>query len=479
MTTDADLLARYANEQAQDAFAEFVGRNIGLVYAAALRRLGGHPELAEEVAQKVFTDASRKAGALARHPAVTGWLYQTTRYAATDALRSEIRRSRLAATLASMHDDASSQEPDPDWEKLRPVLDEVMDELGDRERELILLRYFQGLSHAQVGEQLGLSENAARKRADRALDSLRTKLTKRGIPSTAAALGVMLSGLPLCAAPKGIAATVTSIALATPPASGLTGLLLLATMSKVTTPIIVAAVTAGLTTLAWSASHQDLAPEIAKQQAEYRQLKEATAQGASAQTVASVAADYERNASAIADALGKHNQAGSQSAAQAGTGTAQPSASLSPHGYANQGRSSAVDAVFTFAWACDVCDPQVLGEMVYLDAETRAHALKVLATMPETVRAKYPTAEAFYGFLLAAACVEAPPPSAELARHLMNVVELGEGRIATRRTGSTANHHEFQQTTDGWKYVLPDVAIESLPQLLNSPVLNKLGDTSR
>jgi len=472
MPTDADLLQRYANEQAQDAFAEFVSRNVGLVFSAALRRTGGHPELAEEIAQKVFTDASRKAAALARHPAITGWLYQSTRYAATDALRSELRRRKLATSLASMHDDVSAQDPSPDWDKLRPILDEVMDELGDRDRELLLLRYFQGLTHAQVGEQLGLTENAARKRADRALDALRAKLTRRGIPSTAAALGLMLSGLPLCAAPAGLAAGVTTVALATPPATGLAGLLLFATMSKITTPIIVAAVTAGLTTLAWSASHKDLSPDIKAQQAEYRKLTEATAANAPAAAVATVAADYASKASSIAEALSARSKASTPDVTMAQGSTAQ---ALSPHGYTNQGRSTALDAVFTFAWACDVCDPEVLGAMVYLDAETRAHAAKVLATMPDAVRAKYPTPEAFYGLLLAASCVEAPPPSAELAKHLMNVVELGEGRITTRSKGSSRNMHEFQQTTDGWKYVLPDVAIESLPQLLNSPVLNKLG----
>jgi len=472
MTTDAELLHRYANEQAQDAFAEFVSRHVGLVYAAALRRLGGHPELAEEVAQKVFTDASRKAGALARHPTLSGWLYQSTRYAATDALRSEIRRRRLAESLATMHDDSSPQDQSPDWDRLRPVLDEVMDELGEKERNLLLLRFFQGLSHAEVGSRLGLSENAARKRADRALDSLRKKLTRRGIPSTSAALGLMLTGLPLCAAPAGLAAGVTSAALATPPASGLAALLILTTMSKVTTPIIVAAAASGLTVLAWSATHKDLGPEILSQQADYKQLREATAKDASVSAVTTVAADYSGKASSIAEALDARAKA---SASPANLSQGSQAQVPSPHGYNNQGRDTALDAVMTFAWACDLCDPTVLGEMVYLDDATRAHAAKVLATMPEAIRSRYPTPESFYGFLLAADCVEAPPPSAELARRLMNVVELGEGRIATRRMGSNVNHHEFQHTADGWKYVLPDVAIESLPGLLNSPVLNKLG----
>ena len=58
--TDLQLLARYANSHAEDAFAELVSRHLNLVHSAALRQVRS-PQLAEEVAQSVFTDLAHNA----------------------------------------------------------------------------------------------------------------------------------------------------------------------------------------------------------------------------------------------------------------------------------------------------------------------------------------------------------------------------------------------------------------------------------
>lgn len=60
MNTDAELLGRYAESRSEAAFAEFVRRHLNLVYFAALRRTGGAP-LAEDIVQRVFTEAARDA----------------------------------------------------------------------------------------------------------------------------------------------------------------------------------------------------------------------------------------------------------------------------------------------------------------------------------------------------------------------------------------------------------------------------------
>ena len=70
-------------------------------------------------------------------------------------------------------------EPAADWEKLRPVLDEVMDELDARDREAVLLRFFEDRPFAAVAAALRVSEEAARKRVDRALDKLGALLSRR------------------------------------------------------------------------------------------------------------------------------------------------------------------------------------------------------------------------------------------------------------------------------------------------------------
>lgn len=104
-----------------------------------------------------------------------------------------------------MHELVSSSDPEADWERLRPVLDEVMDELGDRDREVVLLRFFEGRPFAEIGVALQVSEDAARMRVDRALAKLHELLARRGVTSTAVALGAVLSAQAVSAAPAGLA----------------------------------------------------------------------------------------------------------------------------------------------------------------------------------------------------------------------------------------------------------------------------------
>ena len=101
--------------------------------------------------QNVFTALARKAPALAGRRVLSGWLYTSTRFAAAEIVRSERRRrAREEAALAL-------QEPSEApvlWGRLRPVLDDVMGELGDRDRQAILLRYFEDLPFADIGARL-------------------------------------------------------------------------------------------------------------------------------------------------------------------------------------------------------------------------------------------------------------------------------------------------------------------------------------
>jgi DNA-directed RNA polymerase specialized sigma24 family protein len=71
--TDLQLLARYARHHAEDAFAEIVRRHLDLVFSAALRQVRS-PQLAEEVAQSVFTDLARRAADLAPDTTLAAWL---------------------------------------------------------------------------------------------------------------------------------------------------------------------------------------------------------------------------------------------------------------------------------------------------------------------------------------------------------------------------------------------------------------------
>src|SRR3954468_19128631 len=92
MVEDSELLRRYVEERSQAAFTQLVERRVNLVYAVALRQVGGDAHLAEDVTQKVFADLARKAASLTGRPVLSGWLYRSAQYAGTDVVRSERRR---------------------------------------------------------------------------------------------------------------------------------------------------------------------------------------------------------------------------------------------------------------------------------------------------------------------------------------------------------------------------------------------------
>jgi RNA polymerase sigma factor (sigma-70 family) len=220
MDDDAELLRRYANDRSEEAFAELVRRHLNLVYAAALRLVGGDAHRAKDVAQSVFTDLARKATALSRHTSLTGWLYTSTRYAAAKAVRAEQRRQKYEREAQSMNDLLESPASEPNWDRLRPVLDDVMGELDARDREAVLLRFFEDRQFVDVGAAMRLTEDAARMRVERALERMRVRLERRGLTSTTAALAAILANRAVAAAPSGLEATVKYAALSGAAAGG-------------------------------------------------------------------------------------------------------------------------------------------------------------------------------------------------------------------------------------------------------------------
>ena len=220
MPDDADLLRRYARDRAEDAFAELVRRHIDLVYSAALRQVDGDAHRAQDVAQSVFAALARKATRLAEHPSLPGWLYTSTHHAAAQVRRAERRRQAREQEALAMQVMLGPPEPDADWERLRPLLDDTMHALGGRDREAVLLRFFAGQPFAEIGARLGLTEEAARKRVERALDRLRALLAARGVTSTSAALGLLLANQAVLAAPAAVTAEVTVAALSAAVAGG-------------------------------------------------------------------------------------------------------------------------------------------------------------------------------------------------------------------------------------------------------------------
>jgi RNA polymerase sigma factor (sigma-70 family) len=208
---DIALLRQYTERNSEEAFAEIVARHINKVYSVALRHTR-NPNKAEEITQSVFVILAKKSRHLGKGVVLSGWLYQTARLCAVTFIRSEIRRAHRELE-AHMQTAANETEPDV-WPQISPLLDEAMADLNETDRHAVVLRFFDERSMCDVGAALGASEDAAKKRVNRAVAKLRLFFTKRGVVLSTTVLQATLSTNSVQAAPAGLAKAISIAAIA-------------------------------------------------------------------------------------------------------------------------------------------------------------------------------------------------------------------------------------------------------------------------
>jgi hypothetical protein len=104
--------------------------------------------------------------------------------------------------------------------QLEPLLDKAMASLGDTDRTVLALRYFENQTAAEIGQALKLNEDAAKKRVSRALEKLRKFFAKRGVNSTTEIIAGAISAHSVAAAPVGLAVKISAVAMAKGAAAG-------------------------------------------------------------------------------------------------------------------------------------------------------------------------------------------------------------------------------------------------------------------
>ena len=189
--------------------------------------------------QTVFIDLARKAPYLSADAPLGGWLHKHTHFITSKFLRTErrrLRRERIALEMDSLqrdHDGSAEQ-----WSVLSPELDDALQQMRTRDRDVIVLRFFEGQSLRNVGEVLGVSEDAAQKRLSRALDRLRSVLQSRGVSfgATGVLTTTLSSHATALSAPAGLVGQLSgsawAAATAAPP-STLISTILMMTKAKV------------------------------------------------------------------------------------------------------------------------------------------------------------------------------------------------------------------------------------------------------
>ena len=243
---DIALLKEYSESGSEAAFTALVERHADLVYSAALRSAGS-PHAAQEISQAVFVILARKAKSLGDRTILSGWLYQTARLTAANYLRGEIRRQHREqeAYMQTILNEPESVEA---WRQIAPLLDDAIDRLGEKDRNAIVMRFFENKNLSEVGVALGSSEDAAKMRVNRALEKLRKYFTKRGVIHSAAIIAGAVSANSVQAAPAALAKTISAVAVAkgaVASASTLTlvkGALKIMAWTKVKTAIVAGAV---------------------------------------------------------------------------------------------------------------------------------------------------------------------------------------------------------------------------------------------
>lgn len=215
-TSDHQLLQQHLLDPSGPALAKLVDRHLSLVHSVA-RRITANDEAARDVSQTVFLRLVKKASKIPSALPLTAWFHRETHSASVDYVRSEVRRQKREQTAASLDAMKATSEP---WDQLAPEIDGAIDELSENDRALVLLRFYQNKTHPEIARELGINDDAARMRTNRALEKLRAILGKRGITTTTALLATTLPINAVSPAPASLATAITSSLQATTATTG-------------------------------------------------------------------------------------------------------------------------------------------------------------------------------------------------------------------------------------------------------------------
>ena len=160
-----------------DAFRRIVSRHHRSLYSNALRRLGD-PNAAEDAVQDAFLRAFRNIERFDGDYHLDAWLHRIVTNTCHDIGRRRGRDSRLF-DRACTEVDVDVPPADEAIEAAVPVaeINQALDALPESYREVLVLRFVDELSYADVAEQAGISEENARARVSRGRNMLKRMLT--------------------------------------------------------------------------------------------------------------------------------------------------------------------------------------------------------------------------------------------------------------------------------------------------------------
>ncbi len=184
---DVQLMLRVANGD-ESAFEQLVARYqdrvVGFFFHLVYDR-----GAAEDLAQEVFLRVFRARDRYEPTARFSTWLFRIAHNLAINERRDTSRRREVPLPSSqSMDPEASAQMPAEksallptrrfDAKELREVVRKALDELGERQKTVVLLHKFEGLSYEDIGEIMGLGTVAVKSLLARARTKLRDSLEK-------------------------------------------------------------------------------------------------------------------------------------------------------------------------------------------------------------------------------------------------------------------------------------------------------------
>jgi RNA polymerase sigma-70 factor (ECF subfamily) len=164
-------LVEAAIEGDAESFTELCRRYYPVMVAIAHSILGDR-HLAEDAAQEAFAKAAVKLPQLKRRSQFAGWLAAICRNSAKDMIRTTEKRYIISEPL--------TEDRQSDRDENAEVVRQAIGKLSASARELVFLRYYDGLSYEQISAVLELSQQAINGRLRRAKRKMAVYLRRKG-----------------------------------------------------------------------------------------------------------------------------------------------------------------------------------------------------------------------------------------------------------------------------------------------------------
>jgi len=209
--SDAQLLERFVSGRDEDAFQVLLARHGPMVLGVCRSVLEDASE-AEDAFQATFLILIRKARSLWVQGSLGSWLYRVARRVAHHARKEALARRRREKQSAEMKPKPVSETASAE---LRAVLYEEVDRLPAHYRSPVVLCLLEGLTHEEAARQLRWPVGTVSGRLSRARETLRRRLTRRGVAVPVGALtAALFSQAAPAAVPAPLAHTTVRLAFA-------------------------------------------------------------------------------------------------------------------------------------------------------------------------------------------------------------------------------------------------------------------------